>query len=72
MGMAAALGIRFLDENHQELAPCGQNLARIMTIDRSRVDAVFSEVEFMIACDVDNPLCGDQGAAHIYGPQKCK
>ena len=70
MGMAAALGIRFLDENHQELAPCGQNLARIMTIDRSRVDAVFSEVEFMIACDVDNPLCGDQGAAHIYGPQK--
>lgn len=70
MGMAAALGIRFLGENHQELEPCGQNLGSIKTIDLSQVDVAFSEVEFIIACDVDNPLCGHQGAAHIYGPQK--
>jgi glycerate kinase len=70
MGMATALGIRFLDENHQELEPCGRNLSKIETIDLSDVDSAFSEVEFIIACDVDNPLCGHQGAAHIYAPQK--
>jgi len=70
MGMASALGIKFLGENHEELEPCGQNLGCIKTIDLSQVDPVFSEVEFIIACDVDNPLCGHQGAAHIYGPQK--
>lgn len=70
MGMAAALGIRFLGRKPSGIGTMWSELARIVTIDRSRVDAVFSEVEFIIACDVDNPLCGDRGAARIYGPQK--
>ncbi len=70
MGMAAALGIKFLSEADEELESCGQNLGLIKTIDLSQVDPLFSEVEFIIACDVNNPLCGDLGAAHIYGPQK--
>lgn len=70
MGMAAALGIKFLSEADEELESCGQNLGLIKTIDLSQVDPLFSEVEFIIACDVNNPLCGDLGASHIYGPQK--
>jgi glycerate kinase len=70
MGMAAALGFQFYDHQDQPLTPNGENLSRIGWIDGSQVDAVFSDVAFTIACDVDNPLCGSRGAAWIYAPQK--
>jgi glycerate kinase len=70
LGVANALGVRFYDQNMELLAPVGENLSRVRTIDTSQVKPALQEVEIVIACDVDNVLCGVQGAAAIYGPQK--
>jgi len=70
MGAAAALGVKFYDCDHNELLPCGENLKKIEIIDTASVDPQVLDKEFIIACDVDNPLCGDRGAAKVYGPQK--
>jgi glycerate kinase len=69
IGMAAALGIRFLDEDGNELAPVGGNLGRISTIDRSGIINLQSLL-FEVACDVKNPLLGTKGATLVYAPQK--
>jgi glycerate kinase len=66
-GAAVALGWKFLDENGKELAGCGGNLSKIRKIIRS---ANPIKVEMQVLCDVDNPLCGENGAAKVYGPQK--
>lgn len=70
MGMAQALGFRFLDAEGQPLGSGGGELARLVTIDTSQVDPRLQHVQIEVACDVDNPLTGPRGAAHIYGPQK--
>ena len=70
IGMAAALGFRFLDEQGRTLDPVGRNLARISRIDASQVPERNYPVEVLVACDVDNPLFGPRGAAFVYGPQK--
>jgi len=70
MGAATALGVKFYDHNHNELIPCGESLEKIITIDSSMVDPAFFNKEFIIACDVDNPLCGTRGATKVFGPQK--
>ena len=70
LGVANALGVRFYDQNMELLTPVGENLSRVTTIDTSQVDLRLSEVEIIIACDVQNVLCGIQGAAAVYGPQK--
>lgn len=70
LGVASALGIRFFDKNNQLLKPCGQNLDQVASIDTSQLDQRFQDVEIIIACDVENPLCGNKGAAPVYGPQK--
>lgn len=70
LGVANALGIRFYDQDMTLLSPVGENLSRVMTIDTSQVEPLLQEVEIIIACDVENVLCGAQGAAAIYGPQK--
>ena len=70
MGMAAALGVRFLDEAGAELPPCGANLARIRSVDPSGLDARLARVRVVAACDVVNPLCGPTGSALVYAPQK--
>ena len=69
-GMLTALGYRFLDENGQELFGCGESLQKICTIDMSNVMPELKDCTFRIACDVTNPLCGELGASHVYGPQK--
>lgn len=69
-GMAVALGYRFLDGEGEELPPGGSSLPRIRSIDVSGADRRLADARFMVACDVDNPLVGDQGAARVYGPQK--
>lgn len=68
-GMAQALGFRLLDAQGEELPPGGGALARLERIesDGSRLP---EETEVIVACDVDNPLCGLEGAAAVYGPQK--
>lgn len=70
MGMAQALGFQFLDGEGQPLGAGGAELARLAKIDLSNVDPRLKDVQIEVACDVDNPLTGPQGAAHIYGPQK--
>jgi glycerate kinase len=70
IGMAAALGYIFLDRSGTELKPVGESLEAIYSIKDSNLLFRTSEIEVHIACDVDNPLYGKNGAAYIYGPQK--
>ena len=69
-GMAQALGVRLLDESGNELAHGGAALAKLHRIDMSSLDEVVKQCEFLVACDVNNPLTGPTGASAIYGPQK--
>ena len=69
-GMAAALGVRFLDATGDEVEPVGGTLLRIARIDTSGLDERVRGVRIEAVCDVDNPLTGATGAAHVYGPQK--
>lgn len=70
IGMATALGYRFLDENNDVVKPIGMNLSQIKTIDVSKIHAKLKAVNFKIACDVSNPLYGKNGAAYVYAKQK--
>lgn len=70
MGMAAALGYRFTDGEGRELMPVGESLGRVRSIDTGRVNGMIARCKFRAACDVDNLLCGPQGAAWVYGRQK--
>ena len=70
MGMLRALGFKFKDANGAELAGAGEDLIKLTTIDCTSVLPHLKECEFLIACDVDNPLFGENGAAYIYAPQK--
>ena len=70
MGLAVALGYRFLDGKGCELAPCGKSLGQVMHIDDSRVSSAWHEVDWVAACDVQAPLCGPQGAVRVFASQK--
>ena len=69
-GMAQALGVRLLDEGGGELPRGGAALAELSRIDTSGLDIRLTGREIIIASDVTNPLCGEQGASRVYGPQK--
>lgn len=66
VGAATALGWRFLDAQGKLVNPCGGDLSRLVTI--KAPTRPLPEIE--VLCDVENPLCGPNGAAHIFGPQK--
>ncbi|WP_040280459.1 glycerate kinase [Psychroserpens damuponensis] len=70
IGMATALGYKFLDDEGHEVKPIGRNLSIITTIDDSKVNQKLKGVSFNIACDVSNPLYGSEGAAYVYAQQK--
>ena len=69
IGIATALGYRFLDHNSIDLKPIGENLHLISKI-ISPSDKVYDGVKFYAVNDVINPLYGDNGAAYVYGKQK--
>ncbi|MEE4308618.1 glycerate kinase [Pseudomonas alliivorans] len=69
-GMISALGARFLDRDDRPLPGGGLALADLARIDLSGLDPRLAGVRVEIAADVDNPLCGPNGASHIFGPQK--
>ena len=69
-GMARALGIRFLGADGDELPEGGAALAQLARIDTTGLDPRIAETELIVACDVDNPLCGPRGASAVFGPQK--
>lgn len=70
IGMLKALGYKFSDENGEDVGEGGQALARIASIETQDRHPLISDCKFRIACDVNNPLCGENGATYIYGPQK--
>lgn len=70
MGMAQALGARFLDHEGRELPAGGGNLGKLARIETGLLDPRIYECSFTVACDVVNPLCGPTGASFIFGPQK--
>ena len=69
-GMAQALGIRLLDDRRSELPFGGAAVARLARVDVAGLDRRVRESEFLVACDVNNPLTGPEGASAVYGPQK--
>jgi glycerate kinase len=69
-GMLQALGLRLLDARGEQLAPGGAALAALDRIDATGLDARLARADLVVASDVDNPLTGPAGAAHVFGPQK--
>ncbi|MDF2886228.1 MAG: glycerate kinase [Lacrimispora sp.] len=70
MGCMKALGARFLDANGEELSGKGEDLIRVSAIDVSGLDPRLCHVKLTVMCDVNNPLCGPDGAAYTFGKQK--
>lgn len=70
IGMLKALGFRFMDPDGNDPGEGGQALEKVASIDISGRDPRLDECRFRVACDVTNPLCGENGATYIYGPQK--
>lgn len=70
IGMLKALGVRFLDENVEDAGEGGQALAKVARIDVSGMNPLLKECHIQVACDVNNPLCGENGSTYVYGPQK--
>lgn len=69
-GMAAALGVRFYNTQGEQFIPVGGTLGEIATIDVSGLDMRLKDTELTVMCDIDNPLCGHEGAAFVFAPQK--
>lgn len=69
-GLLQALGVRFYDRYNFDLSFGGKSLGDLFGFDLSGIDSRLKDTDFIIACDVENPLCGPQGASVIFGPQK--
>lgn len=69
-GVIQALGGKLLDKQGDELGFGGGELGKLHTIDLSNFDHRLKDIIVEVACDVSNPLCGEKGAASVYGPQK--
>ena len=70
IGMLQALGYEIKDADGQPVGPGLQDMGRIASISGEHVPEELKECHFSIACDVKNPLCGENGAVYVYGPQK--
>lgn len=70
VGMAQALGGRFIDHQGNEVGFGGEALKKIVTIDLKNMDDRLKNTKIIVMSDVTNVLCGPAGAAAVYGPQK--
>ncbi|OOF51441.1 glycerate kinase [Rodentibacter trehalosifermentans] len=70
VGMLQALGMQFLDAQGKQIGSGGAQLANLAKIDTKGLDPRLQNVYIDVACDVNNPLCGERGASAIFGPQK--
>lgn len=70
VGVIQALGGRLLDKDGNELGFGGGELEKLDRIDLTNFDRRLKDVVIEVACDVSNPLCGENGASYIFGPQK--
>ncbi|MDX1795975.1 MAG: glycerate kinase [Hydrogenovibrio sp.] len=68
IGCLAALGFRFLDHNGDAVALNGEGLLSLASIQPPETD--FAGIDVKVACDINNPLYGERGAAYVFGPQK--
>lgn len=69
-GMAQALGADLMDEQGNAINLGGAALSSLQTVDISNMDSRIKDSKFLVACDVSNPLTGEEGASAVYGPQK--
>lgn len=71
-GMAQALGVKFLDKAGREITEpmTGERMGHVFALDNSRLDPRLPECHFAVACDVENPLLGPNGASYVYASQK--
>ncbi len=70
MGCIRALGVRFLDKDGCELKGYGRDLIKVRDIDISGIDPRIKDCNIVVMCDVNNPLCGKDGATWTFGAQK--
>lgn len=70
IGCLSALGIRFYDDSGNPVPLDCEGCGLVRSIDKSGLDPRLESVEITILCDVNNPLCGFNGASYIYAPQK--
>lgn len=70
IGMLAALGFRFLDRIGDPVSGGASGLEQLAVIDTDNAMSELKECEFIAATDVDNPMCGLNGASHVFAPQK--
>ncbi len=72
MGCLQALGVQFFDKDNNPIADGagGGDLIKVQRVDASQLDPRLQDIELIIACDVDNPVVGEQGSAEIFAPQK--
>lgn len=70
VGMAQALGIEFLDIEGKQIGFGGGDLDKIKKINTENLNSKVKNTKILVACDVDNPLYGKDGAAYVYGAQK--
>lgn len=69
-GAAAAIGVKFFNDKGEKFIPRGGTTHEISSIDISGKAEVLNGIEVVTMCDIDNPMCGTTGAAHVFGPQK--
>ncbi|EKF9382543.1 glycerate kinase [Vibrio cholerae] len=70
VGMLAALGARFTNADGDPIQLTGGGLHELTHIDLQDFDPRLQNCDILVACDVNNPLCGDKGASAVFGPQK--
>ena len=70
IGMAEALGFSFLSASKEKLRPIGKNLVHLASIETDHIHPLLTHTKFTVLCDVQNQLCGVEGAAYVFGPQK--
>lgn len=70
VGMLQALGFDFTDVDGKPIERGAKGLEKLASISRDNVSPILGECVFLVACDVKNPLCGDNGCSSVYGPQK--
>lgn len=70
VGMLQALGFGFLDKNGNQISFGAKGLQNLESITTEHVLPELKDCSFRVACDVSNPLCGEQGCSAIFGPQK--
>ena len=70
VGMLSALGFEFFDKNGNPIDRCAKGLEDLASVSAENMNPALRECSFKVACDVNNPLCGERGCSAVYAPQK--